>query len=225
MKRAPIKDLNELSSLRNQLRVRAEQEKLAELQRQTEQRAAEKEANVFKQNIGAVTPIKAPDTYLHPRAAVASLPPKNKPKEITSMAEAMQEMEQWSDEFDATLMEEEDAASYAVKGSSPDLLTKLRKGQWPVQAYLDLHGMQRDQARTALADFLRRSKLARLRSVCIIHGKGINSRQPAVLPGKVRSWLSQSELVQAFCPANAKDGGDGALHVLLLSNQAESDDI
>jgi DNA-nicking Smr family endonuclease len=220
MKRAPIKDLNQLSSLRNQLKVRAEEEKLAEQKRQEEQRAAQREANIFRQNIGAVAPIKAPDTFQHPRPA-ASLPvSKNKPKEISSMAEAMQELDQWSDEFDASEMED-DGASYAVKGSSPDLLVKLRKGQWPVQAYLDLHGMQRDQARGVLADFLRRSKFARLRSVCVIHGKGLGSKQPAVLPGKVRSWLSQSELVQAFCPAGAKDGGEGALHVLLIANQTD----
>jgi DNA-nicking Smr family endonuclease len=221
MKRAPIKDLNELSSLRAQLKVRAEQEKLAEQKRLAEERVMQKEANIFRHNIGDITPIKQPDTFLHPRPVVTTAPVKNKPKEITSMAEAMQDIDQWSDEFDASQLADEDDASYAIKGSSPDLIPKLRKGQWPVQAYLDLHGMQRDQARSALADFLRRSKLARLRSVCIIHGKGINSRQPAVLPGKVRSWLSQSELVQAFCPANAKDGGDGALHVLLITSQAD----
>ena len=217
MKHAAIKDLNQLDSFRNQLKVRAEQEKLAEQQRQFQQRATEKETNLFKQNIGAVTPIKAPDTFLHPRPSVTAAPTKNKSKEITSMAEAMQDLEQWSDEFDASQMEEQDGASYAIKGSSPELLTKLLKGQWPVQAFLDLHGMQRDQARAALADFLRRSKLARLRSVCIIHGKGYSSREPAVLPGKVRSWLSQSELVQAFCPANVHDGGTGAVQVLLRS--------
>lgn len=79
--------------------------------------------------------------------------------------------------------------------------------------------MQRDQARSALADFLKRSKLARLRCVCVIHGKGMSSRQPAVLPDKVRSWLCQSELVQAFCPASAADGGDGAVQVLLQADK------
>ncbi|PRC90852.1 Smr/MutS family protein [Solimicrobium silvestre] len=216
MKRAPIKDLNELSSLRNQLKVRAEQEKVAEQKRQAEQLAAQKEANIFRSNMGAVTPIKAPDVYVHQRASIATKTVTTQPKEITSMAQAMQVMEQWSDEFDASQWQEQDEGlSYACPGSGPDLLRKLRKNQWPAQAFLDLHGLQRDQARTALADFLRRSKQARLRSVCVIHGKGINSRQPAILPDKVRSWLCQSELVQAFCPANASDGGDGALHVLL----------
>ena len=215
-KRATIKDLNELKSLREQLKVRAEQDKIDEQQRQIKQREAQKEAQVFRQNVGDVTPIKAPDVYQHQRP-VTPPPIKKQTREINSMAEAMQQMEQWSDEFEVNQWDEVEGASYAVKGSSPDLLGKLRKGQWPVQAYLDLHGMQRDQARRALADFLKRSKLARLRSVCIIHGKGINSRQPAVLPRKVRSWLSQSELVQAFCPANPHDGGSGALHVLLIT--------
>ena len=217
MKRAPIKDLNEFSSLKNQIKARAEHEKLEQQQRAERQRVAEKEANLFKQNIGAVTPIKAPNTFLHPRPTTSPAPLKNKPKEITSMAEAMQDIEQWSDEFDAGATDEEEGASYAVKGSAPDLLSRLRKGQWPVQAKLDLHGMQREQARTALAEFLRRAKFARLRSVCIIHGRGFSSQQPAVLPGKVRIWLSQSELVQAFCPAAPKDGGAGAVHVLLVT--------
>jgi len=216
VKRAPIKDLNELSALKQQLKVRAEAEKIAELQRQAEERAAQKEAGLFRNNIGAITPLKAPDTYQHPRTAVLNPTVKQQPKEITSMAQAMQDIEQWSDEFDASQTDEEEGASYAVKGSNPELLARLRKGQWPVQAFLDLHGMQRDAARTALADFLKRARLARLRCVCVIHGKGINSPQPAVLPGKVRSWLSQSELVQAFCPAAARDGGDGAVQVLLL---------
>ena len=220
MKRAPIKDLNELSSLRNQLKLRAEQDKLAELQRQAEQRAALQEANVFRNNIGSVTPIKAPDIYQHQRPSVVTKAASAKPKEITSMAQAMLVMEQWSDEFDASYhAEDEQGLSYAIKGSSPDVLSNLRKGLWPTQAFLDLHGMQRDQARTALADFLRRSHQARLRSVCVIHGKGLSSRTPAVLPAKVRSWLCQSEVVQAFCPANASDGGEGALHVLLKTER------
>lgn len=217
MKHAPIKDLNELSSLRNTLKVRAEQEKLAEQKRRADELETQKQANVFRNNVGAITPIRTPDTYQHPRAAVVITSGKSKAREITSMAEAMQDIEQWSDEFDASQIEEDYSASYAIKGSSPDILEKLRKGQWPVQAFLDLHGMQRDAARSALADFLKRSKLARLRCVGIIHGQGFSSRQPAVLPEKVRSWLSQSELVQAFCPAAGKDGGDGAVQVLLIS--------
>ncbi|MCD6026650.1 MAG: mismatch repair protein MutS [Solimicrobium sp.] len=224
MKRASIKDLNELKSLRDQLKLRAEQEKKAEHERQVQAHAMQAEANIFRVKVGEVTPIKASDTYQHPRTPIPTKNTPEKSKEITSMAVAMMEIEQWSDEFDASQWHsdkenQEHHLSYVINGSNPDLLMKLRKGQWPVQAYLDLHGMRGEEARTALADFLRRSRQARLRSVCVIHGKGIHSRQTAVLPGKVRAWLSQSELVQAFCPAQPAEGGDGALHVLLIATK------
>lgn len=222
MKRAPKKNSTDLSSalnqLRDQLKERNEHEKLAEQQRQAKVLAEHKEANIFRTNVGVVTPIKKPDIYAHPRFSPPAKMTKSKPDEITSMSQIMQVMDQWSDEFDASQLDDENhgqGLSYAVKGSSPDLLSKLRKGQWPAQAYIDLHGMHRNEARNALAHFLRQSNQAKLRCVCVIHGKGNHSRQPAVLPGKVRSWLCQSELVQAFCPAKSSDGGNGALTVLL----------
>ena len=215
MKRAPIKDLNALGGLKDQLKARAAQEQLAEQERLAREKVAQKEASLFRSNIGAVTPIKAAAVYQHPRSKVALPTAARKTRELHSMADAMEEIEQWSDEFDPSHWQEDAGASYAVKGSGPELLARLRNGKWPVQAFVDLHGMQRDQARTTLADFLRRSRLARLRCVCVIHGKGINSRDGAVLPEKVRSWLGQSELVQAFCPAQIQDGGAGALQVLL----------
>lgn len=218
MKHAPIKDLNALGGLKDQLKVRAEQERLATQERLIKEQAALKEASLFRRNIGAVTPMKVSAVYQHQRPTIAPLPVPKKSREIHSMAQAMQEIEQWSDEFDPSAGEEDAGASYSIKGSGPELVARLRSGKWPAQAFVDLHGMQRDQARSTLADFLRRSKLARLRCVCVIHGKGINSREGAVLPDKVRSWLVQSELVQAFCPANVQDGGAGALQVLLKSD-------
>lgn len=215
MKRAPIKELNALGDLKDQLKARAVQEQLAEQERLAREKVAQKEASLFRSNIGAVTPIKATAVYQHQRPSVAVPAAARKIREIHSMADAMEEIEQWSDEFDPANSQEDAGASYAIKGSGPELLARLRSDKWPVQAFIDLHGMQRDQARTTLADFLRRSKLARLRCVCVIHGKGINSRDGAVLPVKVRSWLGQSELVQAFCPAQVRDGGSGALQVLL----------
>lgn len=221
MPRAPIKDFNDLTSLKNQLKERAEQEKIAEQQRQVQERAAQQEATIFRTNIGAVTPIRTPDRYIHPSKPITSGKTHDRSKTITTM-QAMDEMEQWSDEFEASQWgldkdkeNSEQDLNYLAKGNSPDLLKKLRKGQWPVQAYLDLHGMQTDQARASLSDFLRKSRRAQLRHICVIHGKGIHSRQSAVLPSKVRSWLTQSDSVQAFCPANAHDGGNGALYVLL----------
>jgi DNA-nicking Smr family endonuclease len=93
---------------------------------------------------------------------------------------------------------------------------KLRKGRWAIQDEFDLHGMRRDEARQALADFLREVTRRGLRCVRIIHGKGLGSvNKEPVLKGMVHKWLVQKDEVVAFCQAKAADGGSGALVVLL----------
>ncbi len=89
------------------------------------------------------------------------------------------------------------------------------------QAQLDLHGMRTDEAREALADFLRNATRRGLRCVRVIHGKGLGSlnRQP-VLKEKVMRWLTQRQEVIAFCQAPPFAGGGGALLVLLKSTVA-----
>jgi DNA-nicking Smr family endonuclease len=220
--RTSIKDLNELSRLRDAIKVRTQQELAEKQRRQAEQQAMQKEATLFHAAIGGVTPIKAPDIHLPARAAAGSslsASGKNARSEAAEITSMNQVMEQWSDEFDASqLQDDDDGLSYTSPGTGTDVLAKLRRGQWTAQAYLDLHGLQRDQARTSLSDFLNRARQARFRCVCIIHGKGMSSKNQPILPGKVRSWLCQSGAVQAFCQASAADGGAGAVMVLLTTN-------
>jgi len=101
-------------------------------------------------------------------------------------------------------------------GVRSDVLAKLRRGQWVVQAVVDLHGMTVDEAHDALADFLLDARGRGMRCVRIIHGKGLTSpnREP-VLKGKVRRWLSQWGDVLAYCEAPRHAGGSGAVLALL----------
>ena len=92
-------------------------------------------------------------------------------------------------------------------GHSPDLLKKLRRGQWRVEDELDLHGLSRAQAGAALDDFLDQT---RARCVRIVHGKGsgiLREALRAALPGHVE--------VVAFVEAPPQQGGSGAVLVLL----------
>jgi DNA-nicking Smr family endonuclease len=99
-------------------------------------------------------------------------------------------------------------------------LRDLRRGRWVTQDKLDLHGMNRDQARTAVVTFLRECRDHGYRCVRIVHGKGLSSpgREP-VLKKLVLGWLSQRSEVLAFCQARAAEGGAGAVIVLLAAKK------
>jgi DNA-nicking Smr family endonuclease len=100
-----------------------------------------------------------------------------------------------------------------------DMLRKLRRGLFPVDARLDLHGMTAGEARGQLELFLRTMRARGERCVLVVHGKGEHSpRGVAVLRGEIGAWLSQgsaSENVAAFATARETDGGEGAVYVLI----------
>ncbi|MFZ2302468.1 MAG: Smr/MutS family protein [Gallionella sp.] len=101
-------------------------------------------------------------------------------------------------------------------GLSRMTLRKLRRGHWPVQDSLDLHGNTSDAARKLFQGFLHGAAQRGLRCVLVIHGKGMNSRDgEAVLRKLARHWLAQRPDVLAYCDALPKDGGSGAVLVLL----------
>ena len=101
-------------------------------------------------------------------------------------------------------------------GLSRMTLRKLRRGHWPVQDSLDLHGNSSDAARKLLQEFLHEVAQRGLRCVLVIHGKGMNSPGgAAVLRRLTRHWLAQRPDVLAYCNATPSDGGSGAALVLL----------
>lgn len=108
--------------------------------------------------------------------------------------------------------------SFARPGVQPSLLRKLRRGQYRVEAEIDLHGLTVSDAKAALRHFLARALERGARCVRIVHGKGLRSgpRGP-VLKQAVNATLRRSERVLAFVSARAVDGGTGALYVLLSS--------
>ena len=110
----------------------------------------------------------------------------------------------------------EGAQSFVRGGLNPDLLRKLRRGDWVVQGSLDLHRHTQEQARLALGEFLSLARRQGWRCVRIVHGKGLSSpnREP-VLKGKVRKWLQQRDDVLAYCEPRPHAGGGGAVTVLL----------
>jgi DNA-nicking Smr family endonuclease len=109
-----------------------------------------------------------------------------------------------------------DEPNYLRSGIAANTLRDLRRGRWVIQSEIDLHGLNREEARQQLATWLAASLHHGLRCVRVVHGKGLSSPQKtSVLRHLVRGWLAQRDEVLAYCQAKPQDGGEGALIVLL----------
>jgi DNA-nicking Smr family endonuclease len=94
--------------------------------------------------------------------------------------------------------------------------TKLKKGQLPIEARLDLHGMTQEEAYAALRRFIRIAEANRARTLLVITGKGRVGG--GVLRRMTPLWLAESDLkdvVLTIVPARPKDGGEGAFYIRL----------
>ncbi len=107
----------------------------------------------------------------------------------------------------------------AGEGVGPELRRRLARGHFPIQDYLDLHGLGRDEALAQVERFLTACVTRGLRHVLIVHGRGSGSPGGVpVLKQALTRALGHKRLrrrVLAFCTAQPGDGGEGAMYVLL----------
>ncbi len=113
-------------------------------------------------------------------------------------------------------------AALPADGSLPALdrrtAERLRRGQLPIEASLDLHGLTQDEASAALQTFLVESIGAGRRCVLVITGKGTARDGGGVLRSAVPRWLAEGQYrdyLLGISPAYPQHGGEGALYVLL----------
>ena len=95
---------------------------------------------------------------------------------------------------------------------------RLKRGLHPIEARLDLHGKTQAEAHHALAAFIHSSFDAGRRCVLVITGRGFGPSGPGVLKSAVPRWLEEVGLrgkILAIAPAQPRDGGAGALYLLL----------
>ncbi len=170
---------------------------------------SEEDSALFREAVGDIKPIKQSRI----------VPEKSKPSARPAQTEADQRsvMQSLLDgEFDPTELEMGDELLYLRPGVQKQTLRKLRRGSYPVEAELDLHGMTVEMARVALADFLKHCQHRSRRCVRIIHGKGLGSKnKKPVIKNKLNNWLRQRNEVLAYCSARQVDGGTGAIYLLL----------
>jgi len=174
----------------------------------------------LSQAFADVAPLRSRNRALVAHARPASLPAKRLADEADALAASKHGDEPSPADWDVG-QELEAEQTFLRKGLAGDVLTRLRRGHWSVQGELDLHRLNRDEARDALADFINDARNCGWRCVRVIHGKGLSSpnREP-VLKAKVRRWLTQRDEVLAYCEAPRHSGGGGAVLGRLKASRA-----
>jgi len=209
-KQSSIKNLSDLKSIQRSLAEQREREAAEAAARAVMQKKQLADGDLFARAIGATQPLR--------KKAVALLPEPPAPIPVQHQLDEQRVLrESLSDEFDVTtLLDADDAMSFRRPGINTDVTRKLRAGEWSIQREIDLHGMRSEEARTALAQFIRTAHKHGMRCVRVVHGKGLGSpgKQP-VLKVKTQRWLIQKIEVLAFVQAKPAEGGAGALVVLL----------
>lgn len=108
-------------------------------------------------------------------------------------------------------------------------MRRFKRGEFPVEGVLDLHGYTEDEAYDAVRRFVTESYLTGKRCVMIITGKGLYHRdedvfQPkGILRERVPQWLGQDNLKQlilTYIHPSSKMGGEGALCLLLRRSRS-----
>jgi DNA-nicking Smr family endonuclease len=111
-------------------------------------------------------------------------------------------------------------------GLDPRLVSQLRRGEFAVQAHFDMHGMIQGAAKEALKEFIIASVRKGLRTVLVVHGRGLRSPGGhSVLKHASAGWLSHGAIgghVLAFTTARPSDGGAGATYVLLKREKSRA---
>ena len=123
-----------------------------------------------------------------------------------------------SDQRETQPVSAEESIFFAHPGLQLKTQKKLRQGKIPIDDHLDLHGFNIDEAREILLEFIEFAQQQKTRCVLLVHGKGYraNSDQP-VLKNKVNNWLRQHPAILGFSSAQAKDGGTGAVYILIAT--------
>lgn len=171
------------------------------------------EDDVFSQAMQGVKPLQGKGREIAPAKTKQNVVHT----ETDNSLEILNSLVNGNIEFDIEYSDEYIQGS--VQGINSKTFRKLKSGNLSIQAHLDLHGLNVLQARIKLLNFMREQYINSNKCLLLIPGRGRNSPLgTSVLRNEVQTWLTREPLkriVLAFCSAQPRHGGTGALYVLL----------
>lgn len=171
------------------------------------------------------TDIDEPDLFLNEFKDIApikqdKIPPQRFPskqnsgvkqknnKESAEIKQAAATFE-FSDGFEG-YFDIEQPLKYVKPEADSHEVKRLRRGDYPPDLILDLHGLKKEQAKLEIAALIHAAQKQHAYCVSIMHGKGTYA-----LKKSIPNWLIQHPAVMGFHQAPKEWGGQAALLVLI----------
>jgi DNA-nicking Smr family endonuclease len=171
--------------------------------------------HLFQQAVKDVTPLRPSKKHTSRPPHTARIHKPKPHQQHTDEACATHTTHTLSHPWELSTIHAETNLSYGKNQLQRKQWDHLKQGKIRCEAQLDLHGLRIEPAADALVQFIRHAHRQNQRCVRVIHGKGGRYGEAPVLKTHVNHWLKQLPEVLAFHSACARDGGSGALYVLL----------
>jgi DNA-nicking Smr family endonuclease len=172
------------------------------------------EEDLFKKAMEGVRPISR-GNFIE-RIFQIELPESSRDKEDAEILEKLADLVKYGRGFNvADTPEYIEGTNYHIH---PTVAKRLHRGDYSIQAFVDLHGLLAEDAKDVFEKFLKWAVTTGKTGVLIVHGRGLSSPSEPVLKRKVVEWLTHGPLrkwVAAYASARICDGGAGATYVLL----------
>ena len=203
-------DKKNLKALKKQLGEKQQAKKVAEQQARIQKVNDNRDQDYFREAMQGVKPLSDDKAYHEAEKPGAKLLKHHQLEDEITIHDPL------SDELEVEDVDSEEILSFCRPGIQKNVFKKLRSGNYRISDELDLHGTTLKQAKKILLYYLQEAVQFESCCVRIIHGKGHRSgNNKPVLKTHINHWLSEHERVLAFHSTKPKDGGTGAVYVLL----------
>ncbi|MFV2057565.1 MAG: Smr/MutS family protein [Thiohalomonadales bacterium] len=187
---------------------------------------SKEDAALFRSKVADATPLKS-DRVVHKTPATIDKTGKNKTNQYGNPFREEAD-EQYSDNqplddfFENGSIDANTVLFFQHPGLQHREIKRLKRGEFDIEGRLDLHGLNSMQAKQKLLRFVNNGQRARKRCLLIIHGRGLSSDSgKAILKTALHHWLPQIPAIMAFSSALPRDGGLGAVYVLLRRGEVK----
>jgi DNA-nicking Smr family endonuclease len=181
---------------------------------QSHERSPDSEEKLFTEAMEGVTLISR-ENYVE-KIFQIELPEGSRYKDDAEVLEKLKNLVKYGTGFNVSETPEYiEGTGYHVH---PEIARRLHRGDYSIQAFVDLHGLLAEDAKEVFEKFLKWAVTTGKTGVLIIHGRGLSSPSEPILKNKVIEWLTRGpwrKWVVAYSSARKCDGGAGATYVLL----------